>query len=210
MTRMSHKMIPVSSPPDKSLPPQSGSSGTWVQTERKSHEAWARLTAKNPRASVLLHVLAARVGGHNAVVISQKNLAQLMGFHERTVRRAVTDLVNERWIEVRQIGDRGTVNAYVLNARVVWSGPRDGIRYSLFSATVVTSDKEQPDRLKLGAQTPLRQIPALFPGERQLPTGPGEDPPSEPPLPGMEPDLPSRSGARQVDIEDAIVDLRRR
>ena len=31
----------------------------------------------------------------------------------------------------------------------------------------------------------------LFPGERQLPTGDGEDPPSQPALPDMEPDLPA-------------------
>ena len=30
-----------------------------------------------------------------------------------------------------------------------------------------------------------------MPGERQLPTGPGEDPPSQPAIDGMEPDLPS-------------------
>src|SRR3546814_6297989 len=33
------------------------------------------------------------------------------------------------WIEVRRIGENGTVNAYVLNDRVVWSGPRVGLRY---------------------------------------------------------------------------------
>src|SRR3546814_15859217 len=80
--------------------------------------------------------------------------------------------------EVRRIGENGTVNAYVLNDRVVWSGPREGLRYSLFSATVVVSDSEQPDRDTLGKQEPLRRLPPI--GERQLPHGDGLPPPSQP------------------------------
>src|SRR3546814_6012979 len=83
----------------------------------------------------------------------------------------------------------GTVNAYVLNDRVVWSGPREGLRYSLFSATVVVSDSEQPDRDTLGKQEPLRRLPPI--GERQLPHGDGLPPPSRPFLDGIEPDLPA-------------------
>jgi DNA-binding transcriptional MocR family regulator len=157
-------------------------------------------------AAKLMHLLVSRVADHNAVVISQKTIAELMNVTDRTVRTALKILEADRWIEIRQIGERGTVNAYVLNDRVVWSGDRDGIRYSLFSAAVVVSDEEQPDRNELGSQPPLRALPTLFPGERQLPTGPGLDPPSEPPLPGMEPDLPTRSESRQ----DAIADRRQR
>lgn len=167
--------------------------GNWVQTDRSSHEAWAVLTRKSPLAAQVMHLLAARVGDHNAVVISQGTLAQLAGASRRGVQNAIAILERERWIELRQIGDRGTVNAHVINDRVVWSGARDGLRTSLFSAVVVVSDTEQPDREDLGAQQPLRQVPRQFPGERQLPAGEGEPPPSEPSLPGMEPDLPALS-----------------
>lgn len=170
--------------------------GSWVQTERAAHEAWAALVAKAPKAAQLMHILTARVGENNAVVISHKTLASLMKVKSiTTVKTALAVLQEDRWIEIRQIGDRGTVNAYVMNDRVVWNGPRDGMRYSLFSATVVLSDAEQPDRDSLGQQVALRSIPGLLPGERQLPTGEGLPPPSEPALPGMEPDLP----ARQID-----------
>jgi DNA-binding transcriptional MocR family regulator len=145
------------------------------------------------------------------VVVSQAVLARLMGCSRRTVIRAVTDLIEGNWIEARQIGDRGTVNAYVINDRVIWSGPRDGIRYSLFSANVIVAEDEQPDRSTLGRQPALRKLPRLFPGERQLPTGPGLDPPSEPPLPGMEPDLPAISGGREIEAnETALADRRQR
>ncbi|MBS1066903.1 replication/maintenance protein RepL [Gluconobacter kondonii] len=140
-----------------------------------------------------MHLLVARVGDHNAVVISQKALAELMGVTDRTVRTAVKILQAGNWLEVRQIGDRGTVNAYVLNDRIVWTGPRDGIRHSLFSAAVVVSSAEQPDKDALDNQPPLRQLPSIYAGERQLPTGPGLPPPSQPSLDGLEPDLPTAS-----------------
>jgi hypothetical protein len=185
--------------------PTKSPKGAWVQTERAAHEAWAALLRESPRAAELLHLLVARVGEHNAVVISQKTLAGLMGRSIDTVARAIAVLRAGRWIEVRQIGDRGTVNAYVLNRNVVWNGPRDGIRYALFSAAVVVSDQEQPDRDLLDSREPLRPLPTLYPSERQLPTGDGLPPPSQPSFPGMEPDLPARQIERapsQPDIGD--------
>lgn len=167
--------------------------GSWVQTERAAHEAWAALCIRNSRAAALLHVLTARMGDHNAVVASQATLARLCGCSIATLKRALIDLKAGRWIEVRQVGPTGTACAYILNDHVAWSGPRDGIRYSLFSATVIVADDEQPDRADLDTQPVLRKLPRMFPGERQLPTGPGEDPPSQPSLDGLEPDLPARS-----------------
>lgn len=175
----------------KALLPPSPLKGNWVQTERAAHEAWANLIAKAPTAARLMHILTARVGDHNAVVVSQKTLAELMTCSRRTVQRALETLVEDRWIEVRQIGDNGTVNAHIINDRVAWSGPREGIRYSLFSASVIISDKEQPDADDLGQQDPLRRLPSLFRDEAQLPTGDGLPPPSQPFIEGMEPDLPS-------------------
>ena len=95
--------------------------GTWVQTERAAHEAWGRLIDRSPKAAKLMHILTARVGENNAVVVSHKTLAQLMGVRSvTTVKAALAVLAEDRWIEIRQIGQNGTVNAYVLNDRVVW------------------------------------------------------------------------------------------
>jgi len=174
------------------LPASSKQSGNWVQTERAAHEAWSSLIAKNANAARVMHLLVSQLGEHNAVIISQKNLAKLVGVTDRTVRNSLKLLKNENWIDIRQIGQNGTVNAYVVNDRVAWTGKRDGIRYSLFSATVIASDDEQPDQNQLEHNQPLRKLPSLFHGERQLPSGDGLPPPSEPNLPGMEPDLPAK------------------
>lgn len=166
--------------------------GSWVQVERAALERWAILAAENPRAASVMMVLVAQMGRHNAIVASQSTLARMANCSLATFKRAISVLRENQWIEVRQIGPTGTTCAYVVNDRVAWSGKRDGIRYSLFSAAVLLSDDEQPDLAELGTQEPLEHIPAMFMGERQLPTGDGLGPPSQPVLPGMEPDLPAR------------------
>ena len=163
--------------------------GHWVQTERKAHEAWAGLIARKPTAAMLLHHLVAQMGHQNAVVVSQKTLSKLIGRSLRTVQYAVKDLVAERWISVVKLNGPGTVSAYVVNDRVAWGQPRDQLRLSVFSAAVVVDHDDQDESL-LG-HGDLRRIPTLYPGEQQLPTGPVEEPPSQPGIPGMEPDLPA-------------------
>lgn len=176
-----------------SAPPELGqqvhlTSGKWVQTERKAHELWARFCIRKPTAAGVLHHLVAHMGPQNAVVISQKVLAAMLGVTDRTVRTAISDLVAESWVQVVRIG-KGKEAAYVVNDRVAWGQPRDQLRLSTFSATIIADAADQDD-LTLSA-APLRRIPTLYPGERQLPTGPGAEPPSQPSIPGMEPDLPA-------------------
>ncbi|WP_245411903.1 helix-turn-helix domain-containing protein [Phyllobacterium leguminum] len=145
--------------------------------------------AKKPAASAVMHILCAHLGEHNAVVISQETIAKLCHLSTRSVRRAITDLEEGNWIEVRQIGATSQTNAYVVNDRVAWQGSRDGLRYSLFSAAVVVSETDQPDRDELEHQKPLRRLPRI--GEGQLPAGDGLPPPSQAFLDGFEPELPA-------------------
>lgn len=179
-------------PPPAIGTPAKNEPGKWVQTERKAHEAWAELIGRKPRAAALLHHLVAQMGHQNAVVVSQKILAKLMGCSLRTVQYAVADLEAERWIQIVKMNGPGTVAAYVVNDRVAFQGKRENMRFSLFSAAVI-ADADDQDAATL-AHSDLRRIPSLFPGERQLPSGPGEDPPSQPSIEGMEPDLPAIQG----------------
>ena len=186
----------------------------WVQTDRASHEAWAKLIKRSPLAATIMHLLAARVGDHNAVVISQKTLAGLASASRRGVQSALKILADDRWLQLVQIGGTGTVQAHVLNDTVVWSGPRDGLRYSKFSAVVIVSAEEQPGGVIPELQEALRKVPRVFPGEQQLPTGEGLPPPSEMPLPGLEPDIPAileaERRAEPVSIGSVVQDIKQR
>lgn len=168
--------------------PDRPASGHFVQTDRSTHEAWMQLTIQAPKASAVLHLLANRVGEHNAVVASYPVLAEVSGLSVSTIRRAIATLIEGDWIEVRRLGPSSTVNAYVLNDRVVWTRARNDLRYSLFSATVLAAETEQEDRAALGQQESLRKLPRA--GEAQLPSGEGLPPVSQPFFDGLEPDLP--------------------
>ena len=160
---------------------------TWVQTERSAHEAWAMLIATKPKAAQLMHVLVAHMGEQNAVVISQKLLAKKLKCSTDTIQRSLVVLKEFRWVEVLNLNGPGTVSAYVINSRVAWGQSRDKMHLSVFSASVVV-DAEDQAQIETGE---LRRIPSLFQGEMQLPTGPGEDPPAQTLLGGLEPDLPA-------------------
>ena len=110
-----------------------------------------------------------------------------MGSSTSTVKRALRVLEEGNWIEIAQIGQSGTVNAYVVNSRVAWTEPRDQLRYARLKADVLLSSDEQPKPVAMDKQ-PLHQLPRI--GEMQIPSGDGLPPPSEPSLPGMEMDLP--------------------
>lgn len=169
--------------------------GSWVQTERAGHEAWARLGIRSPIASAILHTLVARMGNQNAVVVSQKTLASLIGVTDRSVRSAIQLLTAERWMQVVRLNGPGTVCAYVVNSAVAWGEKREKLSLSVFSANVIADAEDQFSV----DHSDLRQIPTLFSGEKQLPTGPGEDPPSQPSIPGIEPDLPFLT--KQAELE---------
>lgn len=166
--------------------------GTWVQTERAAHEAWAELIGKQPKAAQLLHLLVANMDRKGAVIVSQKVLADMMGVHYNTIKKAIRTLKDGNWVDVVRIGsERGGVNAYVVNRRVAWADKRENQRYAAFDAKVIVSADEQEDQALIGSAPPLRELPRL--GEGQIPFGPGLEPPSQPIMDGMEPDLPSVS-----------------
>jgi len=162
---------------------------TWVQTERAAHEAWGRLTVSSPRAAALMHHLVSQMDQSAAVVASHAALAGLTGMSASTIKRAINDLKVGNWIEVVQLGGKGGALAFIINSNVGWATRRDKLHLAVFTARVIAvGDEQEPGYLDRPA---LHQIPILASGEQQLPSGAGEEPPSQPSIDGLEPDLPS-------------------
>ena len=185
VTTQAQAVTDISAPPDIGRPPLRG---TFIQTDRATHEAWAKFSIKRPAASAVLHYLTANVGYHNAVVIPQKTIAKALGVSDRTVRRAVEDLSEGNWVQVVKIG-AGRECAYVLNDRVAWADKRDNLRLSRFSAEIIADADDQSEHTLSGPE--LHRLPDLFSSEVQLPSGNGLPPVSQPFFDGMEPDLPA-------------------
>lgn len=180
--------------------------GSFVMTDRASHEAWAALIAKNKTAAQVLHVLTAKMGHLNAIVVSQKTLGKMLGVSAKTVQRAVAVLVEDRWVKVVNLNGAGTMPAYLVNDTVAWGESRDKLHLSLFSAAVIADRADQtPEQL---ADTKLRKIPVLFSNDRQIPTGPGDEPPSQALVPGTEHWLPGIKPSE--DIDEAVAQIEHR
>lgn len=163
---------------------------TWVQTERSVHEAWAALCSTKPRAAALLHTMVAHMDSRAAIVASRETLAELANCSVATIKRSVADLKEGKWIQVVQVGGKGGVNAYAINSRVAWGDERKHLPFAAFTATVLASRKEQEPQ-DLIENAPLRRLPTLYRGERQLPAGDGGAPPVQQDLPGVENEVPA-------------------
>lgn len=162
--------------------------GTWVQTERAGHEAWAQLIHDAPRAAQLLHVLVANMDETGGLVASHATLAKLTNVSVATTKRALAVLTEKCWVQAIRIGgDRGGCLAYIVNSRIAWASSRENLKLASFSARVIVSSEDQQD---LG-HAPLEQIPSMGPGDIQLPAGPGAEPPVQGLLDGLEPNLPA-------------------
>ena len=131
-----------------------------------------------------MHQLVSKMGHQNAVVMSQGTLAKLCGLSIRTAIRALEDLERGNWIQIVEIGQKGTVKAYVINANVAWCDKRDNLRFAIFTANVIADADDQTAQTLQSAQ--LRMLPIIYPPEEALPHGDGE-PGGQPALPGMEP-----------------------
>lgn len=158
---------------------------TWVQTQREAHVEWGKLVLHNPAAAAVMHQLVAVMDRQNAVAISHGTLADLVGMHQTTIKKALKYLKDNRWIQVVQLGQRGTVNAYVINTEVAWADYRENKKLAIFSARIVADAADQ-DEAALNPRKPLRKIPIIYPPEEALPVGdlrPGD----QASLPGFEP-----------------------
>lgn len=175
---------------------------TWVQTEREAHVQWGRLVVSNPLAAAVMHQLVAIMDRSNAVCISHQTLADLVGCHYTTVKRALKYLETNNWVQVVQVGPRGTVNAYVINERVAWADYRDNKKLAIFSARIVADAADQSQAAL--APGKLRRVPIIHPPEEALPAG-DWPPGSQGQLPGMESVLvgpPREDEPEQMDLVD--------
>nr|CRY95456.1 hypothetical protein [uncultured prokaryote] len=162
----------------------------FIQTERSTHEAWARLILSSPKSAQLMHLLCAQMDdATNAVVISQKTLAKLMKCSVRTVQYAIVPLVEGHWVQCLRLGTTGSINAYVINSRVAWSKGRDDLHLSAFHARVIVDIEDQVPGT-IAEVGKLRTVPLVYPGEIQSPAGEGEPAPSQPIFDGLEPEIP--------------------
>ena len=157
---------------------------TFAQVDRKALSKLSKLTVKQPTAGAALSAMVALMDRRNAVCVSHKTLAKMLGVHQATMKRAIQVLKDGKWIQQVQLGATGSVNVYVINSRVAWADRRENLRLAMFNAVIV-ADAEDQDEMTLSTDE-LLKVPMIYPPELPLPTG-EIDVGDQHDLPGFEP-----------------------
>lgn len=123
----------------------------FMQLSKDEAPKFAELIRDHSAAASMLIFMATVMDKTNALIATQKTIAELAGTSLPTVKRGLRILEQYKWIEVLNIG---TTSAYRINARALWQSSRQG-KFAAFHAVIIASDKEQK-RIKT---EPLKRIP---------------------------------------------------
>ena len=131
----------------------------WLQFEKKGLQELQKLAIRFPAAMGTLMYMVNRMSRSNALVVSQRAIAEDLGITRESVNRAVKHLVDHNFVQVIKAAG---ASVYVVNARVAWQGNR-GARYAAFGADVIALESEQtgragqPSAAQVRSQAPRRR-----------------------------------------------------
>lgn len=146
----------------------------WLQLEKKAARELESLAVRSPAAMGTLMYMVNRMSRSNALVVSQKAIAQALGISLKSVGNSVKLLATHHFIQTIKVGN---TSVYVVNSRVVWQGER-GARYAAFGADVIALESEQDSPVDQDV-TPLKTVPQLRDNERLLVGNEEIDPPDQ-------------------------------
>jgi len=170
----------------------------FAMVELAALEGLGGLIQRAPKAAQLIVTLIRHMapGSGGVVVVSRETMRELLECSMPTVERALRLLMDEGWVQRIRIGG---AHALAINHRVAWMGDRGEIQHAVFGATVIASRSEQ-DAISL-EPPPIRRVPIVRPGEEALAVGPGEEPPSQQLLAGVEPVAQSSDVEYRAELE---------
>lgn len=123
----------------------------FMQLSQDEAPKFAELIRDHSAAASMLIFMATIMDKTNAMIATQKTIAELAGVSLPTVKRGLKILEQYRWIEILNVG---TTTAYRINARALWQSSREG-KFSAFHAVIIANSKEQ----KKIKTDPLKRIP---------------------------------------------------
>jgi Fe2+ or Zn2+ uptake regulation protein len=161
--------------PSANVPTETDKPSTygWLQLEKKAAKELQSLAIRSPAAMGTLLYMVNHMGRSNALVVSQKTMAESLGISLKSVGNSVKLLTEHHFIEAIKVGN---MTVYKVNSRVAWQGHR-GARFAHFGAEVVAMENEQAQ--PIDDLPALKQVPVLHEGERLLVGNEQTDPPDQ-------------------------------
>lgn len=130
----------------------------FVQIDRESMKSLRELAEQSPTQFRILMVMAEKMDKNNAVMISNKAFQALLGVTRQTISNSVGVLAKNNWLKIMKVG---TSNAYFLNSKAFWTDRIDKQRFAEFTATIITTEKEQDFSAEDWDSIKVRKVPML-------------------------------------------------
>jgi len=137
---------------------KSATRANFVQIDRESMKSLRELAEQSPTQFRILMVMAEKMDQNNAVMISNKAFQALLGVTRQTISNSVGVLAKNNWLKIMKVG---TSNAYFLNSKAFWTDRIDKQRFAEFTATIITTEKEQDISAEDWDSIKVRKVPML-------------------------------------------------
>lgn len=104
-----------------------------------------RLLKKSKTAYLLFTFLVKEMTEYNISICSYKLLQEVLGLGQASIARAVKILKDDKFIEVYKLGN---MNAYAINANIVWKTHGNKIKHARFKAHITLTETEQDNLIR--------------------------------------------------------------
>src|SRR5699024_3148521 len=107
-----------------------------------SPEIIASIAGKSGQAIQVLMFFMQNMSNHNTLIISQKTIAETLGFNERAVQRSIKTLEEYGAIGIGKVGN---ANVYMINPSVAWQRRDSEKQLAIMKANVIFGKEESAD-----------------------------------------------------------------
>lgn len=120
-------------------------SAPFFSWNKQNYKAKVQLAIQEPVANSILEFFVSEMDNTNAICVSMTTLEKLFNLGRKTIAKHIKALVERKFIEIFKVGN---MNAYAINAFVVFTQGDANLWKAKFSATMYLDYDEQTAMIK--------------------------------------------------------------
>lgn len=120
-------------------------SAAFYAYNKENYKNKVRLAMKNPLANAIFEFFVSEMDNTNALCISMNTLEKLFNLKRNAISKHIRYLSDNKFITIFKIGN---MNAYAVNAYVVWTQGDANLYKAKFAATMYLDYDEQTTQVK--------------------------------------------------------------
>jgi membrane-bound inhibitor of C-type lysozyme len=120
-------------------------SAAFYAYNKQNYKNKVQLAMKNPVANSIFEFMVSEMDNTNALCISMATLEKLFGMKRNAISKHIKFLSDNKFLTVFKVGN---MNAYAINAYVVWTQGDANLYKAKFAATMYLDYDEQTPKVK--------------------------------------------------------------